>query len=50
MAKYGLLVNVDACIGCHACFVACKEENQVAPGIAWNRIDRVEDRKALRIH
>ena len=53
MAKYGLLVNVDACnecVGCHACFTACKEENQVAPGIAWNRIDRVEDRKAMRIN
>ena len=50
MPKYGLLVNVDACIGCQACFVACKEENQVAPGVAWNRIRRIEDLKARVIN
>lgn len=50
MAKFGLLVNVDACIGCQACFVACKEENQTAPGVAWNRIKRIEDLKARVIN
>ena len=30
MSKYGIIVNADDCVGCHACFVACKEENQVA--------------------
>ena len=27
----GIIVNVDECIGCHACFIACKQENQVSP-------------------
>ncbi len=43
MSKYGLIVNVDKCIGCQACFVACKEENRVAPGIQWNQIHRDEN-------
>ena len=32
MSQFGIIVNVDKCIGCQACFVACKEENKVAPG------------------
>ena len=46
MAKYGILFNADKCIACQACFVACKEENQVHPGMKWVRIDRQEDPKA----
>lgn len=46
MAKYGILFNVDRCIACQACFVACKEDNQVHPGMAWVRINRIEDPKA----
>ena len=42
MAKYGMIVNADLCVGCHACFVACKEENQVAPGVKWNHLERRE--------
>ena len=38
MSRYGIIFNVDRCIGCEACFVACKEENKVAPGIQWNKI------------
>lgn len=41
--RYGIIVNVDRCVGCEACFVACKQENQVAPGIRWNEIRRLEN-------
>lgn len=30
MSRMGIIVNVDECIGCHACFIACKQENQVS--------------------
>lgn len=50
MSRYGLIVNVDKCIGCMACFVACKEENKVAPGIQWNQIHRNENIKAQIIN
>lgn len=29
--------------GCHACAIACKEENQVAPGIFYERVERFEN-------
>ena len=31
MSRMGIIVNVDECIGRHACFIACKQENQVSP-------------------
>lgn len=46
MSRYGILVNVDNCIGCQACFIACKQENKVAPDIQWNQIHRDENEKA----
>lgn len=30
--QYGFLIDHDRCIGCHACTVACKSENDVAVG------------------
>ena len=48
MSQYGMIVDVDKCIGCQACFVACKEENKVAPGIQWNQIHRIENPTEMR--
>ncbi len=50
MSKFGIIVNVDKCIGCQACFVACKDENKVAPGIQWNQIQRNENIEARVIN
>ena len=30
--RYGFIIDQRKCIGCHACTVACKQENQVALG------------------
>ena len=27
MPRYGLLIDYDFCVGCHACEVACKQEH-----------------------
>lgn len=43
MPSYGLIVNVDNCIGCMNCMVACKQEHLTAPDIVWNRVRRVEN-------
>lgn len=43
--KYGLIIVADRCMGCHTCYTVCKEENQIAPGVKWNHVERVEHPK-----
>lgn len=41
MSRYCLIVDLDRCIGCHACEIACKNENGIALGEYWNRVVQV---------
>lgn len=36
------LVDLDRCIGCYACEIACKDENDLAPGIRRVRVNGVD--------
>lgn len=38
MTHYGFAIDTTACVGCHACAIMCKSENNVPDNIAWNRI------------
>jgi phenylacetyl-CoA:acceptor oxidoreductase subunit 1 len=38
MARWGMVIDLKKCIGCHTCTVACKVENMVRPNIFWNRV------------
>jgi Fe-S-cluster-containing dehydrogenase component/formate-dependent nitrite reductase membrane component NrfD len=40
--KYGFIIDNRRCIGCHACTVACKTENQVAIGVNRTWVKYVE--------
>ena len=45
MSNFGIIVNVDRCAGCQTCAVACKQENQVAPGVFYEKVKRFENVK-----
>lgn len=36
--RYGMLIDLNRCIGCHTCAVACKIESNLPVDIWWNRI------------
>jgi len=36
--KLGMVIDLDRCIGCRTCAVACKEHNAQPPGTWWNRV------------
>lgn len=38
MVRYALQVQPDRCIGCYACEVACKQENDIPVGPRWIRV------------
>lgn len=42
MAKYGMVLNLDRCIGCYTCVVACKMCYGTRPGVDYNGVKRVE--------
>ncbi|MEL1136049.1 4Fe-4S dicluster domain-containing protein [Desulfitobacterium sp. THU1] len=36
--KLGMVIDLDKCIGCRTCAVACKAHNAQPPGTWWNRV------------
>jgi molybdopterin-containing oxidoreductase family iron-sulfur binding subunit len=36
--RYGMVIDLTRCIGCHTCSVTCKIENNLPKDIWWNRI------------
>ena len=37
-----MVINVERCVGCHACVLACKLENKTFKGIFWRRVLETE--------
>ncbi len=52
MSKKGIMADMNYCTGCHACEVACKQENRYPVGICGIKITEVimEDAAAKRVH
>lgn len=40
MTRYGMVIDLKKCIGCHFCSVACKTENGIGQG-SWSHVDTV---------
>lgn len=43
MARYGMVIELDKCMGCRACMEACKVENNTPQGIFWMHVFRFEE-------
>ncbi|MFC2043922.1 4Fe-4S dicluster domain-containing protein [Chloroflexota bacterium] len=42
MPKYGLLIEYEYCVGCHACEFACKQEHNCLDGESGICVNKVE--------
>lgn len=42
MPEYAFYINTSACSGCKTCQAACKDKNDLAPGINWRRVYEAE--------
>lgn len=45
MVRYGMVVDLEKCMGCKTCMVACKVENNTPQGIFWMYVYRKEKGK-----
>ncbi len=46
--RWGMVIDMEKCIGCGYCTMACKATNDVAPDKAWNKLfelDEIQDQK-----
>ena len=41
MTQYAIVTDVNRCVGCLACSVACKAVNDVPVGSFWNKVLRI---------
>ena len=41
MTRLGMALDLDRCIGCWACAVACKVENSVGEGLWWQHVETI---------
>ena len=42
MPRYGIAVDTTKCVGCHACRVACQNQNELDYNQSYNRIKELE--------
>lgn len=40
--RWGMVVDVNRCVGCQTCTVACKHANDTTPDVQWRRVLDVE--------
>jgi len=48
--RYGMLIDTRRCVGCHACSVACKTENEVPLGETRSWVEYIEKGRFPNVH
>lgn len=38
MSRWGMVIDLQRCVGCYSCMLACKQEYFLPPDIFWNRL------------
>lgn len=36
--RFGMVVDLNRCVGCQTCTIACKHANDTPPGVQWRRV------------
>ena len=36
--RWSMVLDLEKCVGCHACTIACKAENKLPPGVVYRRV------------
>ncbi len=49
MTRYGMVIDLDKCVGCQACTIACKFENNLREGEFWHQVVSVHNRNTYPI-
>ncbi len=42
MERWGMVIDVNRCVGCQTCTIACKQTNDTLPGVQWRQVLDVE--------
>ena len=42
--RYAFLMDMDKCIGCRGCGMACKNFNQLEPDMVWRQVYPLDER------
>ena len=41
--RWGMVVDINRCVGCQTCTIACKHANDTSPGVQWRSVLDVEN-------
>ena len=36
--RYGMVIDLNKCVGCYGCVVKCKQEHFLPPGMTWGKL------------